>query len=149
MTILNPRAVNDYTELRSGYTTFKRFTGGAGAIDYLRSNTNPYPLTTSTQDGQSVSFSSSETVKVGAAGDRVAGKLSRSEADGFCSVQTNGVAVFSYAAGATAPVAGRGVVCDGAGGVRIAAAGNEYTERGMVYKMDTTNLLVWVDLDVL
>lgn len=149
MPLSNPRTGVDFSEIRSKYTTFKRKLTSTGAIDYLYSPTNPYPATTSTQQGQSVSMDSSDTVKVGAAGDRLVGLLVRSEMDGVCSVQTQGVAKFPYTAGGTAPVVGRGVVCDGSGGVKIAAGGSEYTERGAVVKQDTVNLFVWVDLDQL
>jgi hypothetical protein len=92
---------------------------------------------------------SADTVKVGAAGDRLVGKLIAAETDGMCSVQTQGYVSLPYTAGATAPVVGRGVVCDGSGGVRIAASTFEYNERGNVSRLDATNLLAWVDLDVM
>jgi hypothetical protein len=148
MALSNPRAANDYTEIRSKYTTFKRKLSSTGAIDYLKTVSNPYPATTSTQEGQSVSMDSADTVKVGADGDRLVGKLIRSEGDGMCSVQTQGVAPLPYTAGADAPVVGRGVVCDGSGGVSIAAEGSEFNERGLVLRLDSTNLLAWVDLDI-
>jgi hypothetical protein len=147
MSLSNPRNTVKFDELRPHYTTFKRKTSSTGAIDFLASVSNPYPATTSTQEGYSVSISSAATVKVGADGDRLVGRLTRSDADSMCVVQTQGIAKFSYTAGATAPVLGRGVVCDGSGGVRIAAASSEFNERGIVYDQDTTNLLVWVDLD--
>lgn len=149
MALSNPRAANDYTEIRSKYTTFKRKLTSTGAIDFLKTLSNPYPATTSTQQGQAVTMDTNDTVKTGAAGDRLVGKLIEAESDGFCSVQTQGIASFTYVANGTAPVLDRGVVLDGAGGVRIAAAASEFNERGLVVRLDATNLLAWVDLDIL
>jgi hypothetical protein len=129
---------------------------GREAITFLRDNSidytgqaaiSSYPASTSTQTGYSVSMTATNgTVKVGAAGDRLVGRMERSEYDSKCAVQVHGVAVFSYTAGATEPALGRGVVCDGSGGVRIAAAASEFNERGLVYWKDATLLKVWVDL---
>jgi hypothetical protein len=91
-------------------------------------------------------MSSTNTVKVGASGDTLVGRLNRSDGDGTCVVQDFGYAVFAYTAGATAPVVGRGVVCDGSGGVAIAASGSEWKERGVVVSQDTTALTVVVRL---
>lgn len=149
MPLNNPRAAVRYDLIRDQYTTYKRRTSSTGAIDFLPTASNPYPATSSTQEGQSVAMlaSTNDTVYVGAAGDRLVGRLFKSEADGMCSVQTQGYAKFSYTAGANEPVVGRGVVCDGSGGVRIAAAGSEFNERGIVETKDATALTVWIDLD--
>lgn len=148
MPIGNPRTAPRFDEIReNGCTTYKRKTSSTGAIDFLPTAANPYPATSSTQEGQSVAMSSNDTVKVGAAGDPLIGKLFKSEADGLCSVQTNGILKFTVVNDANVPVLGRGVVCDGAGGVRIAAASSEYKERGAVIELDTTNLFCYVDLD--
>lgn len=138
----NPRTGVDFTEIDSRNVTFLRKTSSTGAIDYLRSGSVPYPANTSTQIGQSVSMSIAKTVKVGAAGDILVGKLIRSEGDGTCVVQDDGYMSFVYTAGATAPVVGRGVVCDGSGGVSIAAASSEWKERGVVVDQDTVGLTV-------
>jgi hypothetical protein len=142
----NPRATVDFTEIDSRFVTFLRKTSSTGAIDYLRTVSSPYPATTSTQQGQSVSMDVTKTVKVGAAGEILVGKLNRADGDGTCVVQDMGYMSFAYTAGATAPVLGRGVVCDGSGGVRIAGAGLEYFERGCVVEKDTTALTVTVRL---
>ena len=140
----NPRATVDFTEIGSRFVTYKRKTSSTGAIDYLYSPTNPYPSATTTQAGNSVSMDSDSTVKVGAAGDMLVGKLVSSEADSTCVVQDAGYMQFPYTAGGTAPTLGRGVVCDGSGGVRIADAGSGYLERGCVVQLDTTNHLATV-----
>lgn len=142
----NPRATVDFTEIDSRFVTFLRKTSSTGAIDYLRTVSSPYPSTTSTQQGQSVSMDVTKTVKVGQAGEILVGKLVRSDPDGTCVVQDMGYMSFSYTAGATAPVLGRGVVCDASGGVRIAGAGLEYFERGVVVEKDATALTVTVRL---
>lgn len=138
----NPRADVDFTGIGEVEVTFKRKTSSTGAIDYLPSITNPYPSSTSTQIGQSVSMDSNKTVKVGADGDIVKGKLINSEQDGMCTVQTRGYMQFSHTNAADKPVLGRGVVCDGAGGVSIAAASSEWKERGEVVYVDTTVCIV-------
>jgi hypothetical protein len=142
----NPRAAVDFTEIDSRFVTYLRKTSSTGAIDYLRSVSSPYPATTSTQQGYSVAISANKTVKVGAAGDILVGKLNRSDGDGTCVVQDMGYMSFSVVNDANVPVLGRGVVCDGSGGVRIAASGSEWKERGVVVDLDTTNLVCTVKL---
>ena len=141
----NFRAAPDvyYTEIQNLALTFGRKTSSTGAIDYLPSVSNPYPapLGTTTQVGQSVSMSSNDTVKVGAAGDRLVGKLIRSAPDALCTVQVAGAMTFSYVAGGGAPVLGGKVSCDGNGGVQAdttSAAG------GLVVNLDATNLIATV-----
>lgn len=142
----NPRNIVDFTEIDSRFVTFLRKTSSTGAIDYLRSSSSPYPANTTTQYGFSVAMSSDKTVYVGQAGDQLVGKLNRSDADGTCVVQDFGYVSFSIVNNGTVPAIGRGVVCDGAGGVRIAAAGSEWKERGVVVALDTTNLVAVVKL---
>jgi hypothetical protein len=142
----SPRNAVDFSEIDSRNVTFLRKTTSTGAIDYLYSPTNPYPAARTTQYGFSVSMSSAKTVKVGASGDILVGRLVDSMNDGTCVVQDFGYMSLPYTAGATAPVVGRGVVCDGSGGVAIAASGSEWKERGTVVDQDTTALTVTVKL---
>lgn len=134
----NTRGNPDFTEIDSSFITMLRKTTSTGAIDYLRTVSNIYPANTSTQAGFSVAISAAKTVYVGQVDDILYGKLDHSEPDNTCVVQFEGAMTFAYTVGATAPVLGRGVVCDAAGGVKIAAASSEWKERGVVIDMDTT-----------
>jgi hypothetical protein len=136
----NVRGNPDFTEIQSHFVTTLRKTTSTGAIDYLRTVSSPYPSNTTTNPGAAVAVSAAKTVYLGQAQDILFGKLDHSEPDNTCVVQYDGFMTFPYVAGATAPVLGRGVVCDGSLGVRIAAAGSEWKERGVVVDMDTTAL---------
>ena len=142
----NPRSAVDFTEIASRNVTFKRKTSSTGAIDFLHTVSNPYPSNTTTQYGYSAAMDSDSTVKVGAAGDALVGRIIESMADGTCVVQDFGYMSFSVVNDANVPVLGRGVVCDGSGGVRIAGTGLEYLERGTVVQLDTTALTCTVKL---
>lgn len=142
----NPRSGVDFTEIASRNVTFKRKTTSTGAIDFLHTTANPYPANTTTQYGFSAAIDSDSTVKYGAAGDILVGRIIESMGDGTCVVQDLGYMSFSVVNDANVPVLGRGVVCDGAGGVRIAASGSEWKERGVVVQLDTTALTCTVKL---
>jgi hypothetical protein len=140
----DPRTAVGVTEIDAHSITLARKTSSTGAIDFLHSVSVPYATGTgnTTQYGQSATVDTTLQAKVGAAGDPLLGRIVRSEADSKVVIQYGGVMNFPYTAGATAPVLGRGVVCDGSGGVRIAGAGLEYLERGVVLSKDTTALTV-------
>jgi hypothetical protein len=137
----NPRTSPDFTEIQSHFVTMLRKTSSTGAIDYLRSSTNLYPSNTTTNPGAAVAVSANNTVYLGQASDILFGKLDHSEPDSTCVVQYDGFMSFSFVNDANAPVLGRGVVCNGSNGVRIAAAGSEWKERGKIVSLDTTNLI--------
>jgi hypothetical protein len=140
----NPRTNPDFTEIASRFITMLRKTTSTGAIDYLRSLTNLYPANTTTNPGAAVAVSAAKTVYLGQASDILFGKLDHSEPDSTCVVQFYGVMTFSFVNDANAPVLGRGVVCNGSNGVRIAAAGSEWKERGVVLDLDVPNLVATV-----
>jgi hypothetical protein len=143
MALSDPRSGVSFSEIGRRVVSFFR----DGSIDYLKSASNLYPARTTTQQGYSVSMTATNgTVKVGADGDMLLGVVDRSEIDSKVGVQIGGAATIKYTAGATAPLLGRGVVCDGTGGVRIAAADSEWKEVGIVVSKDTTALTVVVFL---
>ncbi len=135
----NPRAAVRFTEIALRTVTFLRKKSSTGAIDFLWSPTNPYPVAKSTQIGFSAAIDTNDTVKYGAAGDALLGQVADADTD-TVAVHVQGGLTFSFVNDANAPVLNRGVVCDGAGGVRIAASGSEWKERGMVVNLDTTAL---------
>ena len=135
----NPRADVRFTEVLLKSLTFLRKKTSTGAIDFLWSPTNPYPVAKSTQIGFSAAVDSARTAKYGAAGDILLGQVADADTDTVV-INVQGGLTFSVVNDATVPVIGRGVVCDGAGGVRIAASGSEWKERGIVVDLDTTAL---------
>jgi hypothetical protein len=140
----DPRTAVGVNEIDATYITLARKTSSTGAIDFLHSASVPYPSGSgnTTQFGQSATVDTTLQAKVGAAGDSFLGRIVRSEADSKVVIQVAGVITVPYTANGTAPVLGRGVVCDGSGGVRIAGAGLEYLERGIVIGKDATALTV-------
>jgi hypothetical protein len=135
----NPRADVRFTEVLLKSLTFLRKKTSTGAIDFLWSPTNPYPVAKSTQIGFSAAIDSARTAKYGAAGDTLLGQVADADTDTVV-INVQGGLTFSFTNDANAPVLGRGVVCDGSGGVRIAASGSEWKERGIVVDLDTTAL---------
>lgn len=144
----NPRTAPAFTELDVHYTTYtgKLYNASTATdgIDFLHSPSSAYPSSLSTQIGKSMAISANGTVHVGAADEMLTGLLVRVEGDLAVEVQDRGFMTFPYTAGATAPVLGRGVVCNGSGGVQIASSGKENFERGEVIWKDATALTVIV-----
>lgn len=138
----DPRGAHAYELANQPVVTMTRKASSTGAIDYTWTVSNRYGAA-STDIGKSVGCAESDTARLGQAGDRLVGKLMTVDQLDV-GVQISGPMLFSYVANGTAPVLGRGVVCDGAGGVRVAAADSEYTERGVVIYKDATTLTVVV-----
>ena len=83
------------------------------------------------------------TVSLVTEGDQVAGRLTRVESDGYCSVQQLGFCTLPFVAGAT-PSVGDKIV----GGTTDGSVKTDNDKgRHLVYSIDSTNLLVLVKLD--
>ena len=106
--------------------------------------------------GKAVAVTDKQEAGLGTTGDRLLGKLSQVEGDGYGSVDISGNLYLPYASG-TVPTVGSAVVVDGAGNVKndpgqaINESGSATVTvvskgRGIVLDVDTVNLIAVVAL---
>lgn len=132
----NPRSAVRFDQIGIGVATFLRKASSTGAIDYLPSVSNPY-ANQSTALGYSASMDIDSTVKIGADGDPVLGRINNVTTDGVV-IQYRGFADFPYDPNTNPPVVGQGVLCDGSGGVKVAALSEPKASHTMCVSLNST-----------